>query len=670
MVDCEMRLVIEPAQKLGRLHEDGAGLIDGSVWYVAEEVGDGLVYFFPQGSLAKMNWLTADMLLDGKFLVVFSLTLQEGENGPAFRMIFGALNQCQARIRIPLEAVKQNRWRYPREGAWLKPMCGGDVIDLSKVDRMTLTVLRKSEEPARWCLTPFIATADEPPKLTKPLLPKGPLLDGFGQSTLHNWATKTRSESELIERLRCQLETAPQRRFPANYSRWGGWKELRFEATGFFRTHHDGKRWWLVDPDGYAFWSVGLDCVRPDTDANIEGLEDALSWLPAPESEFKPAFHVSFEGHRHFNYLVANFIRAFGSERWYEAWATIALSLMREWGFNTVANWSDWRVASREGFPYVRPLNLRVRHVPYIFRDFPDVFDPNFEQDAAEFAEPLKETADDPAFVGYFLMNEPTWGFAKQLPAEGMLLTTPSCKTREALSDFLRQKYSNSNAALSGSWGVDVTFAEIAEGEWRKPITPNARVDLAEFSTLMVKRLYETLSDACKRVDPNHLNLGARYYTVPPDWAVEGMKCFDVFSINCYMERVPVERLRPLSEKLGMPIIIGEWHFGALDVGLPASGIGRVPNQEERGKAYRVYVETAAVEPWCVGVHWFTLYDQSAIGRFDGENYNIGFLDVCNRPYDEMVNAAKLTHSRLYDVAVGRIPPYDEPVLYLPKLFL
>jgi len=664
------KLEIRPAGLLGRLREDGIGLIEGATWYVAEEVGDGLVYYFPRGALAGMNWLTADMLLDGKFLVVFMLSLQEGENGPTFRMVFGALNQCQARIRIPLEAVNQNRWRYPREGAWLKPMCGGDKVDLSKVDRMTLTVLRKSEEPARWCITPFVATVDEPPKLTKPFLPKGPLLDEFGQSRLHEWATKTRSEKELIERLKSQLEEASRSRFPESYSRWGGWKELKFEATGFFRTHHDGKRWWLVDPDGYAFWSSGLDCVRPDTDANIEGLEDALSWLPDFESQFKIAFHTSFEGHRHFNYLIANFIRAFGPDQWYDCWAKITLSLMRQWGFNTVANWSDWQIASRDGFPYVRPLHLQVRHVPYIFRDFPDVFHPDFEQDAEEFAEPLKETAEDPALVGYFLMNEPTWGFAKQLPAEGMLLTTPSCATRLALSDFLRKRYSNSNAALSSAWGIDVTFAEVAEGEWSKPITDAARADLAEFSTFMVKRLYETLSAACKRVDPNHLNLGARYYTVPPDWAVEGMKCFDVFSINCYMERVPADRLRPLSEKLGMPILIGEWHFGALDVGLPASGIGRVANQEERGKAFRVYLETAAAETWCVGVHYFTLYDQSALGRFDGENYNIGFLDVCNRPYEPLVEAAKSSHERLYKVASGQLPPYDEPVQYLPKLFL
>ena len=35
-------------------------------------------------------------------------------------------------------------------------------------------------------------------------------------------------------------------------------------------------------------------------------------------------------------------------------------------------------------------------------------------------------TRNDPAFIGYFLMNEPTWGFASQTPAEGMLLNTPN----------------------------------------------------------------------------------------------------------------------------------------------------------------------------------------------------------------------------------------------------
>ena len=28
--------------------------------------------------------------------------------------------------------------------------------------------------------------------------------------------------------------------------RFGGWKTKSFEATGFFRTEHDGERWWIM----------------------------------------------------------------------------------------------------------------------------------------------------------------------------------------------------------------------------------------------------------------------------------------------------------------------------------------------------------------------------------------------------------------------------------------
>lgn len=69
------------------------------------------------------------------------------------------------------------------------------------------------------------------------------------------------------------------------------------------------------------------------------------------------------------------------------------------------------------------------------------------------------------------------------------------------------------------------------------------------------------------------------------------------------------------------------------------------------------------------GVHYFTLYDQSALGRFDGENYQIGFLDVCDRPYEELARAARESHERLYRVASGEVEPFDDAPEYLPRLF-
>ncbi|CAN5793841.1 hypothetical protein BH24ACI4_BH24ACI4_21650 [soil metagenome] len=49
----------------------------------------------------------------------------------------------------------------------------------------------------------------------------------------------------------------------------------------------------------------------------------------------------------------------------------------------------------------------------------------------------------------------------------------------------------------------------------------------------MVEKFFGALGASCRRVDPNRLNLGIRYHTIPPEWAVSGMRSFEVFSMNC-----------------------------------------------------------------------------------------------------------------------------------------
>ena len=85
-----------------------------------------------------------------------------------------------------------------------------------------------------------------------------------------------------------------------------------------------------------------------------------------------------------------------------------------------------------------------------------------------------------------------------------------------------------------------------------------------------------------------------------------------------------------------MPIVVGEFHFGTPGRGL-APGLAQVSNQKERGVAYRYYVENAAAHPAVIGTHWFQWLDQPSTGRNDGENYNIGFVDVTDRPHTEFI---------------------------------
>jgi hypothetical protein len=661
-------LLLSSNRMSGSLKEAlGPDVIKGASWYTANSVGDGLEFNFPKGQLAKSHYLISDLLYDGKDLVVFLVTLQEGENGAAFTLRFGLIAQCSARMRIPLSLVDMNRWRINRQGAWLKPTCGGSRVDLKKVDRMTFKIYRKNEKPVRWCMTPIAAVKEKVATITEPILPKGKLLDELGQSTLHNWPGKSKSVQQVTERLQSQLTNAPLEKWPDNFSKWGGWKEKRFEANGFFQKHFDGDRWWLVDPDGYAFWSVGLNCVLVGTGAEVKGLENALTWKPETDGPYAEMYRINKDRFT-INYLTGNLIRAFGKS-WRKKWEDITMAQLQQLGFNTVANWSDWEMARKAKFPYVRPMRFRPRKTKLVYRDFPDVFDPGFKADAMAYAQTLKSTADDPALIGYFMMNEPTWGFSEEIPAVGMLLNSFESATRDELGRFIFKRYRN-DKEFAEAWQVNAAIKDVATGKWEHDLNAKAMEDLEAFTEIMVDKFFTTLGDACKQVDKDHMNLGVRYYTVPPKWAVKGMRSFDVFSINCYNNKIPSKELKTIHEKLNMPTMIGEFHFGALDVGLPASGIGHVRTQADRGKAYRIYVEDAAANPYCVGTHWFTLYDQSALGRFDGENYNIGFYDVCNRQHKPLCDAARKSHWGLYKIASNRLRPYRDEPEYLKKLFL
>lgn len=667
----QLPFTLEPDSLLGGIsrEQDTAPIFD-AVWYNAGAVGDGLAYRFPAGALNGARCLTADMLLDGDDAGVFVLELQEGDHGPTFGFVFTLLPGASARLRLPLEAVRHHHWLYEREGAFVKPHVTGQRIELRRVDRLRLMIHKRGDSVTRWCMTPIFATAHESLPLAQPLLPNGPLLDELGQFTLRDWPGKSRSAEEVTERLNAQLRDATSARPADGLSKWGGWAGKTYAATGFFHTHWDEAVgcWWLIDPDGCVFWSAGQNGVYPGIEANVSGLESALEWLPGlADGELAAALRRENQT-VYADFLQANLMRAFGPNAWHSNWEQIVLAQLRNAGFTTMGADSDWVTASDAQFPYVRLLTMPPgTSTPLIFRDLPDVFDPAFEQDAALFAEQLIETRDDPALVGYFLMSEPTWAYAPDTPAAGMLYNTTTCASREALADFLRERYGD-DAHLAQAWGTGVTFASIANSRWNRELTSAALDDLEDFSSVLLEHYFNILSAACKQVDPNHLNLGVRYPFVPPEWALSAMRSFDVFSMNCYEERVPQNALQHIHNTLNMPTLISAWHIGSMDAGLPASGNGpRVRDQAARGQAYRVYLEDAAALPWCVGVHHNGHYDQPALGRFDGEAYHIGFYDVCGRPYDELVQAARQAHRRMYAIALGEQQPFNDAPEYLSR---
>ena len=624
----------------------------GAEMFTAKETPAGFTWEVPRGTFTGESWLSFDFMVDSPDMIVFELHFYDSaENAPCI-LFFAGLPYAKARLRFNLRQTDQSAWALGREGMCVKRIMGGRAVNPEDIVKFSLLATRKAPGAVRWWQGDLKLSAREPAKMKSPVFPKGALLDELGQSATRKWRTKTPSLAVMKKRLEAQAKSVFA--WPEKFSRWGGDASRKWKATGFFRTERKDGRWWLVDPDGHPFWSAGMDCVRSHISGITTGIESGV-----PKT-FRDENDVDFLSH--------NFELVFGAD-WKKTWDAMMPGLLREFGMNTVGNWSDNGFASAARFPYVMPMPwFNPARSGTVFREFPDVFHPGFAADAKDFAKALKPVRDDKALIGYFLMNEPTWGFAAQTPVEGMLTLTEKSHTRDAFAGWLKTRH---GPDLAAKWKMPgATLAGIRKGAW--PVagfTKQAHKDFEAFSTVMCAKLFDTLSAACKAVAPHHLNLGARYYTVPPRWALLGMaKSFDVFSINGYAKKAP-DGAAEIARIAKKPVLIGEWHFGALDAGLPASGIGHVRNQEARGAAYRYYIEQCAAEPWCVGAHWFTLYDQSAIGRFDGEAYNIGFLDVCNRPYEPICQAGAKSFSRIYDVARGAVPPFDTPPEYLPMLF-
>jgi hypothetical protein len=324
------------------------------------------------------------------------------------------------------------------------------------------------------------------------------------------------------------------------------------------------------------------------------------------------------------SFFTWNLSRRFGGN-WYAQWVDFTLRRMDAWGLNTVANWSDpelWRAARK---PYVVPLGRWDTGTNYL--GLPDVYSDEFVRNADASARRQCELRkNDPWLLGYFLANEPPFP-QKELQTAELILAGPDTATRRALREVL------------------------AGGD-----TPKAR---KRFIQASFDRYIQVTSAAVKKHDPNHLNLGMRSGGRPTEAELRVSRAFDVYSVNIYDRQVSAERMQQIEALTGKPVLIGEFHFGVPERGLAASLV-QVKDQEARGVAYRYYVEQAFAMPGLIGTHWFQWADQPATGRFDGENYNIGLVDVTDRPYRELIDAMTLTHERLYDVHAGRTPPFSQ----------
>ncbi|WP_373060132.1 hypothetical protein [Zunongwangia sp. H14] len=573
---------------------------------------------------------------------------------PWISSLMGILPNLKTQVVFPLSYLDAQEIFLPRFPRQLKGTVTGNRLDPADIVKVVLR-FGPYDEPY---LTPEfeLAAISINKDLPEPYpLLEEPVIDEFGQWKSRTWEGKIEDSSELAKQNAQLYEMAQKATLPDNWSKYGGWLEKRFEATGFFRTQHDEDRWWLVDPEGNAFLSVGVDVMRYGSSGPINDSEDLFEWLPKNgDSTFGAAIDKS-DG-REMDFYKANMIKAFGKNP-KEKWATIAKGLMSKYRFNTVGNWSDLEFIQENQLPYVLPLQDFPSTEVRLYRDFPDVFSKEFQENSEKFAEQLHDFKDDPYMIGYFLRNEPQWAFGYHNLAYEMFGTDQHSETKSEFINWISRKYNGDIEAFNKNWQLDLQeFEELSSQTFKEYPSETADSDFYEFSEIMVARYVDVPCDEVEKIDNNHLNLGMRYAWISSDLLYKAGERFDVFSINGYGIKPP--ETNEIAEISGKPIMIGEFHHGAIDRALPATGITGVFTQEDRGKAYRNYVEEGFSRPELIGMHYFQWIDQPIYGRFDGENYNIGVVDMNNLPYPELTEAMTITNERIYRIGTDEVEPY------------
>ncbi|QEH38881.1 hypothetical protein OJF2_74910 [Aquisphaera giovannonii] len=496
------------------------------------------------------------------------------------------------------------------------------------------------------------------------------IVDAFGQYARAEWPGKVHSVAELKARHEAEAADLLAHPEPGDRDRFGGWRDGPKETpTGFFRTAHRDGKWWLVDPEGALFVSLGVDVVTTSEQTILDGRSSLFTGLPGKGDPLSRHYGMAFGIHsgpvkqgRTFNLYAANLERTYGRD-YLNHWRVRTFERLRSWGFNTIANWSDPWFYGNGRIPYTATVGIEGKHARVssgsdYWGRMHDPFDPEFARDVrASLARVVPKVKGDRWCIGYFVDNELSWGgFGDQAGRLGLAIGSLSAPAegspaKRAIVAQLRAKYGEI-AKLNAGWKTDLADWKALEAPWHPPLparwTEAFRSDMKAFVTEFARAYFRTIRDELKAQDPDHLYLGCRFAWRTEEAIAAAAEICDVVSFNIYERRVDPAKWAFLSD-LKKPAIIGEFHVGALDRGMFHTGLVSASSQEERAAIYRDFVGSVLDHPALVGCHWFQYVDEPITGRsYDGENYNIGFLTVTDTPYPELVSAARAIHAKAY----------------------
>jgi hypothetical protein len=269
----------------------------------------------------------------------------------------------------------------------------------------------------------------------------------------------------------------------------------QLETDGFFTLgQHDG-HWWLIDPEGRPFFTMGMNHIDP---ASLRYPENIHIW------------REKYDG---------------SMLKWIKESVTPNL---KEWGFNTVGwvqevtvkKWRHSRPFTNEEYqaldmPYCHLLPFTESHQWEKHTVHYDFFSAEWEEWCDYVARShCAELSDDPKLIGYFYSDCPTWTHSRP----------------------------------DNEWRGPIFDPELLD-------TESGRNELSKLS----RQYYKTTHDAIRRYDRHHLLLGDRYEAnahIATPLIEAALPYVDVLSFQDF--RDPVTHLDMWHTKTGKPVLLAD----------------------------------------------------------------------------------------------------------------
>lgn len=411
---------------------------------------------------------------------------------------------------------------------------------------------------------------------------------------------------------------------------YGGWIDIRGEATGTFHIELFNGRYLLVTPDGHGFVALGVN---------------HLGAIKANGTNESNLFHTHYKNN----------------------WRTFAEDVLRkyeDWGFNTV---DDTVKPLRDARPYLAARNF-ARTAKYYGNpgeknpfDFPDVFDPvvkaQLERNVESFCDQHRNSRN---LIAYYWTDTPTWDIHKTRRFRG---TDWVCEMRKLPArsagrlhyiEFLRKRYKNDITRFNRAYDLRITsFDDLEHTDLNHLDLTRYEIEHDDqiFLGLIAERYYGIVGPAMRRNDPRHLIFGEKYLLgdTPPQVVKAAIPYLDAIAVQPGDGYIPIytpgdiypaEEIESLHKLTGKPIFICDHQISFATTRYPVAiwPYHQRSNEADAAIATERFLQDAFVRPYILGYMRCQYIDRFSSRR---NAIKLGLLRDDGSPYIHLVNATR-----------------------------